>query len=75
MNDLEKQTEGRSAGMVEVRVQEAGQVREALAGAVLEVREAADRYSTGIMITDVGEGCYVVRAHPAVPHGLIRETT
>jgi hypothetical protein len=75
MNGVEQRTEGRSAGMVEVRVQEAGQLPDALTNAVREVREAADRYSTGIMITDVGEGCYVVRAHPAVPHGLIRETT
>ncbi|MDQ0924699.1 hypothetical protein QF038_003207 [Pseudarthrobacter sp. W1I19] len=62
-----------SAGMVEVRVREAGQARDAVADAILMVREAADRYSTGIMITGLGEGWYVVRAHPAVPHGLVRE--
>lgn len=59
--------------MVEVRVRASEEAREALAGAVRLVREAADRFSTGIMITDIGEGCYVVRAHPAVPHGLVRE--
>ena len=65
--------QGRSVGMVEVRVREACQAREALADAVRVVQEAADRHCTGIMITHVGEGCYVVRAHPAVPHGLVRE--
>jgi hypothetical protein len=59
--------------MVEVRVPSPGEAHHALAGAVRLVREAADRFSTGIMITNVGEGCYVVRAHPAVPHGLVRE--
>lgn len=65
--------QGRSAGMVEVRAEEAGRAREALADAIRVVQEAADRHSIGIMITHVGEGCYVVRAHPAVPHGLVRE--
>lgn len=59
--------------MVEVRVPASGEARETLAGAVRLVRGAADQFSMGIMITDVGEGCYVVRAHPAVPHGLVRE--
>lgn len=72
-NQTDPAAERRSPGMVEVRVSAPGEARETLAGAVRLVREAADRFSTGIMITDVGEGCYVVRAHPAVPHGLVRE--
>lgn len=59
--------------MVEVRVPASRDARETLAGAVQLVRKAADQFSMGIMITYVGEGCYVVRAHPSVPHGLVRE--
>ncbi|MFD5276958.1 hypothetical protein ACFWIX_05285 [Pseudarthrobacter sp. NPDC058362] len=65
--------ESRSAGMVEVRVRDKAQLQQALADAVRTVGDAAERYGTGIMITDVGDGCYVVRAHPAVPYGLVRE--
>ncbi len=38
-----------------------------------EVGEAARRYGIGVMMTDVNGGNYVVRAHPAVPCGLVRE--
>ncbi|MEJ1191979.1 hypothetical protein ACFC25_12235 [Pseudarthrobacter sp. NPDC055928] len=65
--------ESRSAGAVEVRAGQSDDVGRVLDDAVRAVGEAADRHGTGIMITDVGEGCYVVRAHPAVPHGLVRE--
>ncbi|HJV98568.1 MAG TPA: hypothetical protein VJ617_05685 [Arthrobacter sp.] len=65
--------EGLSPGVVEVRVGNPNDVLRALDDAVRAVGEAADRYGTGIMITDVGGGGYVVRAHPAVPHGLVRE--
>ncbi|HEU4667759.1 MAG TPA: hypothetical protein VFS79_08860 [Arthrobacter sp.] len=65
--------ERRCPGMVEVRVRDPREARKALADAVGVVREAADQYGTGIMITDIGDGCYVVRAHPAVPAGLVRE--
>ena len=59
--------------MVEVRVREPQEASAALADAVRMVGEAADRYGTGILVTEIGEGCYVVRAHPAVPHGLVRQ--
>lgn len=59
--------------MVEVRVQDEAQLQQALADAVRTVGEAAERYGTGIMITELGEGYYVVRAHPAVPFGLVRQ--
>lgn len=59
--------------MVEVRVQDKDQLQQALAEAVRTVSEAAERYGTGIMITELGEGYHVVRAHPAVPFGLVRE--
>ena len=58
---------------MEVRVGEPGDTCRALEDAVRSVSAAADRHGTGIMITDLGGGCYVVRAHPAVPHGLVRE--
>lgn len=65
--------EGRSAGAVEVRAGQSDDVGRALEDAVRAVGEAADRHGIGIMITDVGGGCYVVRAHPAVPYGLVRD--
>jgi hypothetical protein len=58
--------------MVEVRVREPREASAALADAIGVVGEAADQYGTGILVTELGEGCYVVRAHPAVPHGLVR---
>ena len=64
---------GLSPGMVEVRASQSDDVGRALEDAVRAVGGAADRHGTGIMITDVGGGRYVVRAHPAVPHGLVRE--
>lgn len=63
----------RHPGMVEVRVRDPREAPQALADALRVVGEAADRYGTGIMVTDMGDGTYVVRAHPAVPHGLVRE--
>ncbi|MFX1818574.1 hypothetical protein PV768_02150 [Pseudarthrobacter sp. CC4] len=69
----ELRTEPRCPGMVEVQARDGADIDKALAAAVRVVREAADLYGTGIMITNVGEGCYVVRAHPSIPHGLVRE--
>jgi hypothetical protein len=65
--------EERCTGMVEVRVRDVRDAPRALADALRTVSAAADRYGTGILITDTGGGTYVVRAHPAVPHGLVRE--
>ena len=65
--------ESLSPGVVEVRTGQSDDVGKALDDGVRAVGEAADRYGTGIMITDVGGGSYVVRAHPAVPYGLVRE--
>lgn len=65
--------EALSPGVVEVSASHSDDLCRALDDAVRAVGEAADRYRTGIMITDVGGGAYVVRAHPAVPHGLVRE--
>jgi hypothetical protein len=59
--------------MVDVSVDDASQVDQALNDAVETVKDAAARHETGIIITRTGPGRYIVRAHPAVPFGLIRQ--
>lgn len=60
-----------SPGMLEVNVHEAGD--NALEEAITHVTEAATRHQTGVMVTRIGPGRYIVRAHPAVPFGLTRQ--
>lgn len=60
-------------GMVEVLVSEAEELDGALAEAITLVSTAATNHRLGIMVTRVGIGSYVVRAHPEVPFGLIRQ--
>jgi hypothetical protein len=62
-----------SPGMVEVTIESSSQVDPALEDAVAKVKDAAIHHRTGIMITRTGPGRYIVRAHPAVPWGLIRQ--
>ncbi|SKB99257.1 hypothetical protein SAMN05660473_03494 [Arthrobacter sp. 49Tsu3.1M3] len=62
-----------SPGMVEVIVTDSAQVDQALKDGVAKVMEAATRHHTGVMVTRTGPGRYIVRAHPAVPYGLIRQ--
>jgi hypothetical protein len=62
-----------SPGVIEVRVTEASQLDPSLDAAVELIKEAATEHGTGIMITRLGPGHYIVRAHPEVPHGLIRQ--
>lgn len=59
--------------MVDVGVDNASHIDQALNDAVETIKAAAIRHQTGIMITRLGPGRYVVRAHPAVPFGLIRQ--
>lgn len=59
--------------MVDVGVDNASHIDQALNDAVETIKGAAIRHQTGIMITRLGPGRYVVRAHPAVPFGLIRQ--
>jgi hypothetical protein len=59
--------------MVEVRVESPHEVDQALENAVVTVKDAAIRHNIGIMITRTAPGQYIVRAHPAVPFGLIRQ--
>ena len=60
-------------GMVEVNVEKAPQLQAALEDAVGTVSAAAVEYRVGILITRIDALVYVVRAHPAVPFGLIRQ--
>lgn len=62
-----------SPGMVEVSVDHLSKVDTALDDAVAAIGDAAIRHRTGIMITPIAPGRYIVRAHPAVPYGLIRQ--
>lgn len=60
-------------GMIEVTVASSAEVDVALDEAIGTVRNAATRHQTGIMVTRTGPGHYIVRAHPGVPFGLIRQ--
>lgn len=62
-----------SPGMLEVNVRQASEVDEALKKAISQVMEAAARHQTGVLVTRLGPGQYIVRAHPAVPYGLTRQ--
>lgn len=60
-------------GMLEIQVKHAFEVDEALTKAINVVQKAAVEHRTGILVTRIGAGRYVVRAHPAVPFGLVRQ--
>ncbi|WP_458112846.1 hypothetical protein M1D88_01385 [Arthrobacter sp. R1-13] len=62
-----------SPGMLEISVTKAEEVDQAIRDAIGEVSEAATQYRMGILVTRIGAGRYIVRAHPAVPYGLIRQ--
>lgn len=61
------------SGMLEVQVKDASEVDTALEEAILVVQKAAFKHRTGILVTRIATGRYIVRAHPAVPFGLIRQ--
>lgn len=63
-----------SPGMVEITVEDFTQIDRALDNAVSDIKDVAAYYGTGIMITRIALGHYIVRAHPAVPCGLIRQS-
>jgi 6-phosphogluconate dehydrogenase (decarboxylating) len=60
--------------MMEVHVSSAGEADLALDRAVAVIAEAAKHHRTGVLVTRIGAGHYIVRAHPAVPYGLVRES-
>jgi hypothetical protein len=63
----------RLPGMVEVNVQSAAEVNPALEEAIAVIRETAAHHRMGILVTRTGAGSYIVRAHPSVPYGLVRQ--
>ena len=60
-------------GMLEVNVSNAAEVDPALEKAIAVVTETASHHRTGVLITRIGAGSYIVRAHPSVPFGLVRQ--
>lgn len=60
-----------STGVIEINVTSAD-VEPALEDAIQSVTPAAVHHGMGILITRIGLGRYVVRAHPYVPEGLVR---
>ena len=62
----------RSPGMLELIVPEGEDMEPALEAAIVQVTPAASRNGMGVMATEIQKGYFVVRAHPAVPFGLIR---
>jgi len=64
---------GRPPGMVEVNVASAAEVDKALEEAISVITKTATHHRVGVLVTRTGAGSYIVRAHPAVPYGLVRQ--
>lgn len=64
----------RTPGMVEVTATEEATLGLALGNAIAVVSRAADEHSTGILVSRIGSDRYIVRAHPAVPYGMVRHS-
>ena len=62
-----------SRGVVEVKVEKATDLDDALNEAVALMLEGAAKRKNGILVTRMGVGRYIVQEHPEVPIGLIRE--
>jgi hypothetical protein len=62
-----------ASGMLEVHATCAAEVDGALTRAIEIVKAAAFEHQTGILVSRIAPGNYIVRAHPAVPFGLIRQ--
>lgn len=60
-------------GMLEVNVAPGVDVDQTLKEAIASIAESAEHHKTGVLVTRIGAGSYIVRAHPAVPYGLIRQ--
>lgn len=63
----------RLPGLLEVNVESGDDVERALEEAIAVITQIARHYRVGILITRTGAFTYVVRAHPVVPFGLIRQ--
>ncbi|SDT61806.1 hypothetical protein SAMN04489743_3986 [Pseudarthrobacter equi] len=64
----------RPIGMLEVSAAAHSTGPDALDDAVAVVSVAAAEHRIGILISRIGEDRYVVRAHPSVPYGLVRQS-
>lgn len=65
--------EARLTGMVEVHTENVADIDASLEEAIKVVTLAAERHHMGILVTRIQSGRYVVRAHPLVPAGLVRQ--
>ena len=63
----------RLPGMLEVHVSSPEELDQKLQKAIDVVSRSAAHHHMGVLVTPTGAGRYIVRAHPAVPHGLVRE--
>jgi hypothetical protein len=63
----------RLPGVLEVNVTTAEEVDKALEEAIAVINKSATHHRVGVLVTRTGAGSYLVRAHPAVPYGLIRQ--
>lgn len=73
---MEIETSGLEApGMLELHITQASELDDALGKAIEAVQKAANEHRTGILVTRIDAGRYIVRAHPAVPFGLVRQRT
>lgn len=60
-------------GMLEVNVNSTTAVGCALEQAIETITETAKHHGIGVLVTCVGADSYIVRAHPGVPYGHVRQ--
>lgn len=65
--------EQRLTGVLEVNVIKPEELDQKLQEAIEVVTRTAAHHHIGVLVTRTGVGRYIVRAHPAVPYGLIRQ--
>lgn len=70
--DINRQ-QTKTPGMLEVHAKHASEVDDALTKAIDVVKIAATEHKTGILVSRIDAGKYIVRAHPTVPFGLVRQ--
>jgi hypothetical protein len=63
----------RLIGMLEVNVTKPEELDKRLQEAINVITRSASHHHVGVLVTRTGVGRYIVRAHPAVPHGLVRQ--
>ncbi|SKB71868.1 hypothetical protein SAMN05660916_02285 [Arthrobacter sp. 31Cvi3.1E] len=59
--------------MLEVTLSQVDDERTSLDVAIERVTEAAQLHGMGVMVSRIADERYVVRAHPAVPYGFVRQ--